>query len=88
MKISVIAHPGAKRNIVRKEIDILTGEDVYHVFTSSKAVDGLANDAIIILLANFFNIKKYQIRLVSGQKGRKKIVKIMTILLYLHTFFG
>lgn len=65
MKISVIAHPGAKRNVVKKELDILTGEDVYHVFTSSKAVDGEANSAIVVLLVDFFNIKKYQIKLVS-----------------------
>ena len=78
MKISVIAHPGAKRNIVRKEIDILTGKEVYHVFTSSKAVEGSANDAIIVLLADFFNIKKYQMRLVSGEKGRKKIVELLS----------
>jgi len=41
------------------------GEDVYHVYTSSKPVDGEANKAIIDLLADFLNIKKYQIRLVS-----------------------
>ena len=77
MNISVIAHPGAKRNLVKKEVNILTGKDVYHVYTSSKAVDGEANDAIIVLLAEFFTIKKYQLKLVSGQKGKKKIIELI-----------
>ena len=77
MNISVIAHPGAKRNLVKKEVNILTGKDVYHVYTSSKAVDGDANDAIIVLLAEFFTIKKYQLKLVSGQKGKKKIIELI-----------
>ena len=62
MKYTVIAHPGSKRNLVKQE------GDVYHVYTTAKPIDGDANTAILILMADFLGVKKYQIRLVSGQK--------------------
>lgn len=77
MKISVIAHPGAKKNVVKQEQDILTGRDVYHVYTFSQPVNGDANNSIMVLLAEFFGVKKYQMRLVSGQKSKQKIIEIV-----------
>jgi len=76
MILSVIAHPWSKKNLVRKEQDMF-GEDVYHVYTSSKPVDGEANKAIIDLLADFLNIKKYQIRLVSWETSKYKKFEII-----------
>jgi uncharacterized protein YggU (UPF0235/DUF167 family) len=72
MIVSVIAHPWSKRNLVKKEQDIF-GEEIYHIYTSSKPIDGEANKAIHrIALADFLQLKKYQIRLVSGETSKYK----------------
>lgn len=76
MILSVIAHPWSKKNLVRKEQDMF-GEDVYHVYTSSKPIDGEANKAIHEELAAFLQLKKYQIRLVSGEANKYKKFEII-----------
>lgn len=70
MKISIIAHPGSKRNLVKQE------GDSYHVYTTAKPIDGEANTAIIALMADFLEVKKYQIRLVSGEKWKHKVLEV------------
>ncbi len=76
MILSVIAHPWSKKNLVRKEQDMF-GEDVYHVYTSSKPIDGEANKAIHEALSAFLQLKKYQIRLVSGETSKYKKFEII-----------
>lgn len=61
---------------MKKEQDMF-GEDIYHVYTSSKPIDGEANKSIIELLSDFLNIKKYQIRLVSGETSKYKKFEIV-----------
>lgn len=74
--IVAIVHPGAKRNLIKVEQDLFHNE-VYHVYTSAKPVDGEANKAVLELLAGFFNIKKYQIRLISGEASKYKKFKVV-----------
>lgn len=71
MIVSVIAHPWSKRNLVKKEQDMFW-EEIYHVYTNSKPIDGEANKAIHEQLAAFLKLKKYQIRLVSGEASKYK----------------
>ncbi len=71
MILSIIAHPWAKRNLVKLEQDIFW-EEIYHVYTSSKPIDGEANKAIVELLADYLKFKKYQIKLVSGEASKYK----------------
>ena len=52
------------------------GEEIYHVYTSSKPIDGEANKAIHEELATFCGLKKYQIRLVSGESTKYKKFEI------------
>ncbi len=40
------------------------------------AVDGKANEAVIDFLSDFFHIKKSQIKIVSGQINRCKIIRL------------
>ncbi len=75
MTISVSVHPWSKRNLVKKEEDLF-GQEVYHVYTSAKPIDGEANKAVIELMAEFLNIKKYQIKLVSGETNKHKTMVI------------
>jgi uncharacterized protein YggU (UPF0235/DUF167 family) len=61
---------------VKIEQDIFD-EDVYHIYTSSKPIDGEANKAIHEALAAFLELKKYQIRLVSGEASKYKKFEIL-----------
>ncbi|MFA5092582.1 MAG: DUF167 domain-containing protein [Candidatus Omnitrophota bacterium] len=62
--------PRASRNLVEQNINALV------VHLTKPAADGQANNQLIELLAKHFNIKKYQIKIMSGFKSRNKIVEI------------
>ena len=74
MKYSVIAHPWSKRTLVqeRKDTNDIT---IYHVYTTSKPIDGQANVIIIELMAQYLWYKKYQMRLVSWHKSKHKVIE-------------
>lgn len=55
---------------------MLDNEKIYRVYTSEKAIDGKANKAIISLLAEYFDCKKYNIKLLHGHKARKKLFEL------------
>ena len=72
VKIFVTAKPKAKQPYVR-QID----KDHFIVVVKEPPVDDKANRAVIQALAHHFKIEAYQIRLVSGQTGRKKILELL-----------
>ena len=51
----------------------------YKVALHAPAVDGKANEALIDFLADFFQVPKRSISLVSGQTNRCKIIEIQGI---------
>jgi len=67
MKIFVRAKTGAKKQKIR-QID----DDHFEVWIKEPPIDGKANNAIIDLLADFFNIPKSSIELKSGSKSKNK----------------
>ena len=67
-KVKVI--PNAKKNEVIREKGKLK------VYVNVPAKDGKANRALIETLADFFNVKKRDVKIVSGEKSREKIVQI------------
>ena len=73
MKYTIIAHPGAK--VTKIESWLYQGEEVIHIYTSARAVDWSANEAILILLAEYLWIKNYELELVSGQRSKRKIIR-------------
>jgi hypothetical protein len=72
MRIFVKVKPNAKVEKVEKI-------DEVHFVVSVKAppVEGKANDALIKLLADYFNIPKGNIKIVSGLSSKSKIVEIL-----------
>jgi uncharacterized protein (TIGR00251 family) len=46
------------------------------VYVTKPAEDGLANTKVIELLAGYFQVKKYEIRIVKGEKSRNKSVQL------------
>ncbi len=71
MKISVIVHPNAKRSKI--ETDLL---GTLHVYVNEPPLEGKANHAVILALAEHFKVKKNQILLLSGEKSKRKIFEI------------
>jgi uncharacterized protein (TIGR00251 family) len=77
MKISVIAHPNAKKP--RVERDLL---NTFHVYVKDPPLEGKANKAIIESLAEYFHTKKAGIILLSGEKSKNKIFEIISLKTY------
>lgn len=71
MKISVKAKPAAKEEKVEK-ID----ENNFIVSVKEPPVQGRANAAITKVLAGYFGISTYQVKLVSGFASKQKIFEI------------
>ena len=68
MKISVIVKPNSKKESIEK---LSTGE--YVVRVNAPAIEGRANEAVIEALSTHFGVRKSAIRIVSGEKSKKKI---------------
>lgn len=71
MKITVIAHPNARKP--RIEEDLL---GTLHVYVNAPPLEGKANIAVREALANHLKIKKSQVVLLSGQKSKQKVFEI------------
>ena len=71
MKIFVVAKPRAKENKIEK-ID----ETHFKVSVVTPPVKGLANKEIIGLLADFFDVSKSEVELISGYQSKNKIIEI------------
>jgi uncharacterized protein (TIGR00251 family) len=72
MRVSIIAHPNAKKPRVEK--DLL---DTLHVYVHEPPLEGKANKAVIESLAAYFNIKKGDVVLLSGEKSKNKLFEII-----------
>jgi len=72
MKINVIAHPNSKKP--RTEEDLLS---TLHVYVNEPPLEGKANKAVIDSIAKYFNVKKNQVRLISGEKTKHKTFEIL-----------
>lgn len=73
MKVSVIVHPNSKRERIEKD---LLGE--LHVYVNQPPLEGKANQAAILNLADYFKVSKSKITLISGAKSKYKVFEIQT----------
>lgn len=71
MKISVRVKAGAKENLVEDQ-----GGGNYRVRVKAPPVEGKANEALITVLAEHFNVPKSRIRLCSGKTSKHKLFEI------------
>ena len=72
MKIIVKAKPGSRADAIEK-----VGSE-YVVSVRALPIRGMANAAIIALLAEHFNVNRGLVRIVSGFTARVKVVEIIT----------
>ncbi len=68
LNIRVISKSG--RNLIKKE------NNYFKVYLTQPAHSGLANKQLIELLAKHLNLKKYQIKIIQGEKSRDKVIEI------------
>lgn len=71
MKISVKVKPQAKQDKVEKK-----SEHAYVVWVKAKAVEGKANQAVVKVLSDYFDIAKSKIVLIKGKRARDKIFEV------------
>lgn len=70
IRLAVHVVPNAK-----KEKAVEEGRGL-KIHLRAPAVDGKANDALIKFLAEHYNTKKRHIKIVTGEKSRRKVVEI------------
>ncbi len=68
--ISVRVIPNAKKNDVFEELGQLK------VHLKAPAVGGKANKVLIQVLAEFFNVKKGDVKITRGEKSREKVIEV------------
>lgn len=61
----------------REERITKTGENNFAVFVKELPIKGKANEVVIKLLAEYFNISKSRIKIISGKTAKNKLVKII-----------
>ena len=71
MLLDIRVIPKASRNLVKEEDGRLK------VYLTSPAQDGKANAQLIELLSKQLKVKKYQVRIIRGEKSRDKKVEII-----------
>lgn len=76
MRLSVKVIPNAHADEVVGLINDAGGEALLKLKVRALAVDGQANEAVSLLLAKHFGVKKSAVRLIKGQTARLKIFEI------------
>jgi uncharacterized protein (TIGR00251 family) len=74
MKITVIAHPNAKNPRIEKDLF-----QTLHVYVSAPPLEGKANKAVTEALAEYFQIKRSKVILISGDKSKSKVFEIIAM---------
>jgi uncharacterized protein len=71
VKIWLSVKPQSRKENVEK-----LSEDEYRVSVRAAAREGKANEAVVELLAEHFSVPKSSIRIVRGEKSKRKLVEI------------
>ena len=72
MRISVRVKANSKKESVEK-----IGEREFLVRVKAPAKEGRANEAVIELLSEYFNVPKSRISIAIGKSGKNKVVNII-----------
>lgn len=72
LRFAVRVKPGARREAVGGR----WAGDALIVAVSAPAVEGKANDAVRRALATAFGVRRRDVTIVTGERGRDKIVEI------------
>ncbi|MQA82662.1 MAG: DUF167 domain-containing protein [Streptosporangiales bacterium] len=75
MRFAVRVKPGARRTLVGGRRPGARG-DALVVAVAAPAVEGRANDSVVRALAEAFDVRPRDVRIISGARGRDKVVEI------------
>lgn len=70
MKITVKVKPNSKKQEIKVE------DEIYTAYLNSPPIEGKANEELIEALADYFNVSRSKIKIISGHKSKIKIVDI------------
>lgn len=70
-RISVKITPNAKKEAIIEE-----GNNCFKVKVGAPAIEGKANQAMIKMLAEYFDIPKSRIKIARGEFAKNKIIEI------------
>lgn len=71
MKVSITVKPGAKFEKVEEDMD-----GGLKVWLKEPAKDGLANQRLVKLLADYYDVRRSDVRIKLGLTSKKKIIEI------------
>ncbi|RPI03415.1 MAG: DUF167 domain-containing protein [Ignavibacteriae bacterium] len=71
MRFKITVKPNARKNEV-----IRTDDGLFTVRVAVPPIEGKANEKVIEVLSEYFNKPKRSISIVSGFKGKTKIIEI------------
>jgi uncharacterized protein (TIGR00251 family) len=71
VRFAVRVKPGAKREVVGGRYG-----DALVVAVTAPAVEGKANEAVRKALAKAFDIRKQDVAIVTGERGRDKVIEM------------
>jgi uncharacterized protein len=74
-RFAVRVKPGARRDAVGGRWDGASGVALV-VAVAAPAVEGKANDALRRILAAAFGVRRQDVAVVAGQRGRDKVVEL------------
>ena len=72
MILNLRVTPGSSRNLVKEEAGLLK------VYLTRPAQGGEANSQLIDLLSKHLKVKKYQIKIIKGDKSRNKRIEVIS----------
>ncbi len=55
---------------------LVAADDLLKVWVNSPAIDNKANNAVIEILAGYFQVHKKHIEILKGHQNRNKLIKI------------
>ncbi len=70
MNFEVRVIPGAKKREIRRDAQSLV------IKLLSRPQEGKANRELVEYLASAFSVKKSEVRIIAGEKGRKKVISL------------
>ncbi len=76
VRLSVRVTPRAKRSALAGTIADADGRPMLSIRLAAPPVDGAANKALVAFLAAQFDLPKSAVVILSGETGRRKIVRL------------
>lgn len=76
MKVTVKVTPNSMQDLIKEAGVNSYGNRVFKVRTVATSQDGKANEAVIKILSEYFKVRRGDVRIISGETARLKIVEI------------